>query len=36
VSIFSNSILANQPYGTQGSYTTPTTKYCTDDEYDLE
>jgi Flp pilus assembly pilin Flp len=33
VTIYSNSILANQPYGEQSSYGVATTGYCDDDEY---
>ena len=36
VTIYSNSILANQPYGTQSTYGTPTTGYCDDDEYEVQ
>jgi Flp pilus assembly pilin Flp len=34
VTIYSNSILANQPYGEQSSYGVATTGYCDDDEYE--
>lgn len=34
VTIYSNSILANQPFGTQSTYGVATTGYCDDDEYE--
>jgi Flp pilus assembly pilin Flp len=33
VTLYSNSILANQPYGEQSSYGVATTGYCDNDEY---